>query len=113
MQETLSRLDPLIEWSHLPQSADAATATQRMAALAAHLRTRTAPRYPFDVCDRVPAARAVHDRYPQEAEGILAAAVILILPFLLLVIFERILPTFDHLRPNTSDLDLDPDPRLG
>ncbi len=50
-----------------------------------------------------------------EKEGILAAAVILILPFLLLVIFERILPTIDHLRPNTSDLglDLDPEPLAG
>jgi predicted membrane protein len=48
-----------------------------------------------------------------EKEGILAAAAILILPFVLLVIFERILPTFDHLRPATSELDLDSEPRLG
>ncbi len=50
-----------------------------------------------------------------EKEGILAAAAILVLPFVLLVIFERILPTFDHLGQKTDDLnlDLDSEPRLG
>lgn len=33
-----------------------------------------------------------------EKEGLLAAAIILVSPFVLLVIFERILPTFAHLR---------------
>jgi hypothetical protein len=32
-----------------------------------------------------------------EKEGILAAAVILFIPFILLAIFERVLPTFRHL----------------
>jgi hypothetical protein len=37
-----------------------------------------------------------------EKEGILAAVVILILPFILLLVFERILPTFDHLQPENE-----------
>jgi predicted membrane protein len=32
-----------------------------------------------------------------EKEGILAAAIILFIPFVLLLIFERVLPTFRHL----------------
>jgi hypothetical protein len=32
-----------------------------------------------------------------EKEGILAAAAILFIPFILLAIFERVLPTFRHL----------------
>jgi len=35
-------------------------------------------------------------------EGILAAVVILVIPFLLLFAFERILPTFDHLKDEES-----------
>jgi len=32
-----------------------------------------------------------------EKEGILAAALILFIPFVLLVVFEKVLPTFRHL----------------
>jgi len=35
-----------------------------------------------------------------EKEGIVAAVVIFVLPFVLLAVFERVLPTFDHLRPS-------------
>jgi Ni/Fe-hydrogenase subunit HybB-like protein len=37
-----------------------------------------------------------------DKEGILAAVLIFVTPFILLVIFERVLPTFDHLRPRGS-----------
>ena len=42
-----------------------------------------------------------------EKEGVLAAVAIFTLPFVLLVIFERVLPTFDHLRrePPADDND--------
>jgi hypothetical protein len=35
-----------------------------------------------------------------EKEGILAAAMIFFIPFVLLLIFEKILPTFRHLGPD-------------
>ena len=38
-----------------------------------------------------------------DKEGVLAAVVILIVPFLLLLLFERVLPTFAHLERGSSD----------